>query len=83
MSVLQTVLGVLFIVVSIVLTIVVLMQESRQSGLSGAIAGGADSFLGKNKGRSIDARLARWTKYIGIVFFVLAIASMFLLAYLG
>lgn len=82
MSALQIVLGVLFIIISVFLIVIVLMQQSRQANLSGAIQGGADSFLGKNKARGIDARLARITKYFGIAFFVLALASMYLLAYI-
>ncbi|MFR8011104.1 MAG: preprotein translocase subunit SecG [Clostridia bacterium] len=82
MSALQIVLGVLFIILSVLLIIIVLMQQSRQANLSGAIQGGADSFLGKNKARGIDARLARITKYFGIAFFVLALAAMYLLAYI-
>lgn len=82
MSALQIVLGVLFIILSVLLIVIVLMQQSRQANLSGAIQGGADSFLGKNKARGIDARLARITKYFGIAFFVLALAAMYLLAYI-
>lgn len=82
MSALQIVLGILFIIVSVLLIVIVLLQQSRQANLSGAIQGGADSFLGKNKARGIDARLARITKYFGIAFFVLALAAMYLLAYI-
>ena len=81
MSALQIILGILFIILSVLLIIIVLLQQSRQANLSGAIQGGADSFLGKNKARGIDARLARITKYFGIAFFVLALAAMYLLAY--
>ena len=81
MSALQIVLGILFIILSVLLIIIVLMQQSRQANLSGAIQGGADSFLGKNKARGIDARLARITQYFGIAFFCLSRAAMYLLAY--
>ena len=50
MSALEIILAVLLILSSVILTVVILMQESRQAGLSGAIAGGADTFFGKNKG---------------------------------
>ena len=53
MSALEIILAVLLILSSVILTVVILMQESRQAGLSGAIAGGADSLLGNNKGRSM------------------------------
>ena len=49
MSALQIILGVLLIISSILIIVVVLLQESRSSGLSGAIAGGAETFFGKNK----------------------------------
>ncbi len=63
----------LLLVFSIVIIIVVLLQEGQQAGLSGAVAGGSDSFLGKNQGRTIDAFLARWTKFFAIGFFVLTL----------
>ena len=52
----------LFILVCIAITIVVLMQESKQTGLSGAISGAADTYWGKNKGRSIEGKLVLFTK---------------------
>ena len=59
-------------VAAIAVIAVVLLQEGHQANLSGAIAGGADSYLGKGKARTLDAFLAKWTKVIAIVFFVLA-----------
>ena len=52
---------------------IVLFQSGKSAGLSGAIGGVADSFLSKNKSKSIDARLARATKWVGAVFMVLTI----------
>ena len=52
---------------------VVLFQSGKSAGLSGAIGGMADSFLSKNKAKSMDARLARATKWIGAVFIVLTL----------
>mgnify|MGYP002270587664 CR=1 FL=1 len=49
----------LFILVCIAITIVVLMQESKQTGLSGAISGAADTYWGKNKGRSMEGKLVK------------------------
>ena len=63
----------LFILVCIAITIVVLMQESKQTGLSGAISGAADTYWGKNKGRSIEGGLVRGTIIMGVIFFVLSI----------
>ena len=53
------------------LTFVVLAQSGKSAGLSGAIAGGADTFLSKNKAKSWDAKLARWTKWVAIGFMIL------------
>ena len=63
----------LILVFAVVIIIVVLLQEGQQAGLSGAVAGGADSFLGKNKARTVDAFLAKWTKFFAICFFVLTL----------
>ncbi len=68
-------LGVLLIVTSLAIIIVVLMQESRSQGLSGAIAGGAETFFGKNKGRTIEQKLIKITKVCAVIFFVLSLVS--------
>ncbi len=81
MGALEIILGILMIITSLVIIAIVLMQKSREGGLSGAIAGGSDTFFGKNKGRTIEARLAKITRYVAIVFFVLAIASTLLLLF--
>ena len=64
MNALQLIFGIILLLFSIAL------QEGHQQNL-GAITGGADTFLSKNKARSVDAFLARWTKVIAIGFFVL------------
>ena len=53
---------------------IILLQQGRRSGI-GAISGGIDTFLSKNKARDWDSRLARITKYIAITFFVLAVVA--------
>lgn len=63
----------IFILISIVITIVVLMQESKQKGLSGAISGAADTYWGKNKGRSMEGKLVTITKVLVVLFFVIAV----------
>lgn len=63
----------IFILVCIALTVIVLMQESKQNGLSGAISGVADSYWGKNKGRSMEGKLVNFTKALGIAFIVIAV----------
>ena len=55
------------------LIVVVLLQSGKRSGLSGAIAGGADTFMTKTKARSWDAKLAKWTKWVALVFAVLTL----------
>ena len=61
------------IFICIFLTIVVLMQESKQNGLSGAISGAADTYWGKNKGRSMEGKLVTITKVLAVLFVVIAI----------
>ena len=72
MSALEIVFGVVLLLFSIGIIVIVLLQEGHQQSL-GAITGGADTFLSKNKARSMDAFLARWTKFIAIGFFVLVL----------
>ena len=72
MAVLKIILTVVFIIISIALTVIILMQESKSAGL-GAIAGAADTYWGKNKGRSMEGNLEKWTKILMVVFFVLAV----------
>ncbi len=71
----EIVFGVVLIVLSITITALVLLQEGNSQGLSGTIAGGAETFFGKNKGRTMEAKLVKLTKIIGIGFFVIAFAA--------
>ncbi|PAM94498.1 preprotein translocase subunit SecG [Flavobacterium sp. IR1] len=73
----QTVAFVLLIIVSIALIAVVLLQSGRSAGLSGAISGGAEQLVGKQKARGIDAVLSRATVVLAVLFFVLTIAVAF------
>ena len=63
----------IFILVCICLTVVVLMQEGKQQGL-GAIAGAAETYWGKNKGRSMEGGLVKATTIMGTLFFVISVA---------
>ncbi len=72
MTILKYVLMVLFVLVCIIATVLVLMQEGRSQGL-GAIAGAAETYWGKNKGRSMEGNLVKWTKILTVVYFLLAI----------
>lgn len=78
----QILFGVILVVSSIGIIVIVIMQQGRQAGLSGAIAGGAETFFGKNKGRSIEAKLAKITKIIAAVFFVAALTASLLFMFL-
>ncbi len=69
----QTALIIIHVVISLALIVVVLMQHGKQQGLSGAIAGGAETFFGKNKGRTIDAALKKITAVVAILFVVSSI----------
>ena len=75
MSVIEYIIGGVIILVSLIIIGAILLQQGRRAGIKGAISGGADTFLSKNKARTADASLARWTKYIAILFFVLAIVA--------
>ncbi|MBO4908333.1 MAG: preprotein translocase subunit SecG [Lachnospiraceae bacterium] len=72
MSALRIVFTILFIIDCLVLTVVVLMQEGKSQGL-GAIAGAAETYWGKNKGRSMEGFLVKLTRALAILFMVLAI----------
>lgn len=71
MEVLRIVITIVFIIVCIALTGLVLMQEGKSAGL-GAIGGMAETYWGKNKGRSMEGALVKITKFLAVAFIVLA-----------
>ncbi len=71
MAVLKTVLTVLFIIICIALTVIILLQEGKSAGL-GAISGAAETYWGKNKGRSMEGMLVKITRVLVILFIVLS-----------
>ncbi len=73
MQVLRIILTIIFAIDCIALTTVVLMQEGKQQGL-GSIAGVADTYWGRNKGRSMEGGLVKATTIMAVLFFVLALA---------
>ena len=73
MTTVQIVVSIIYFIVALALIAVVMLQSGKSAGLSGAIAGGADTFLSKNKAKSADARLAKMTKWVAIVFMVLTL----------
>lgn len=72
MAALKIVLTILFILVCIALVVLVLMQEGKSAGL-GAISGAAETYWGKNKGRSMEGQLVKITKILAVLFMVLAV----------
>lgn len=72
MEILRYILMGIFVLLCIIATVLVLLQEGKSQGL-GAIAGGSESYWGRNKGRSMEGNLEKWTKILMVVFFVLAI----------
>ena len=67
------VLKVVFMIVCLIITVVILLQEGKQAGLTGAISGAADTYWGKNKGRSMEGKLEKATKICVVLFFVLSV----------
>ena len=72
MAVLKIVLTVVYIIVSIALVILVLIQEGKSAGL-GSISGAAETYWGKNKGRSMDGMLVKITKWLAVAFILLSV----------
>ena len=72
MAALKIVIQILFILICIALTVLVLMQEGKSAGL-GAISGAAETYWGKNKGRSREGQLVKITKYLAIGFMLFSI----------
>ena len=78
MNALTLVITVLQLLCGLAIILAVLFQSGKSAGLSGAIGGVADSFLAKNKAKTMDAKLARVTKWIGAVFLVLTLILLIL-----
>jgi len=76
MNALKTVVTVLQLLCGLTIIVAVLFQSGKSAGLSGAIGGVADSFLAKNKARTLDAKLARATKWIGALFLILTMVLL-------
>ena len=69
-NIIHGILLILYIIDCIALTVVVLMQEGKQAGLTGAISGAAESYWGKNKGRSMEGGLVLATRIMAVLFVV-------------
>lgn len=70
--VLRILLTILFVILCVAMTVIVLMQEGKSAGL-GAISGAAESYWGKNKGRSMEGKLEKFTRISAILIFILAL----------
>ena len=70
----QIALTIVQIVITVALIITVLMQSGKTQGLSGSIAGGAETFFGKNKGRTLDGILSKITSVLAVLFVISSIA---------
>ena len=78
MGALRTVLTIIFIIISIAVSFLVLMQEGKSAGL-GAISGAAESYWGKNKGRSMEGKLEKATVVLAVLFIVLSLALSYVI----
>lgn len=75
MNTAMTIVGIVHILIAIAIICLILLQTGKTAGLSGAISGAADSFFGKNKGRTMDAMFSRLTKICAVLFLL---TSLFL-----
>ena len=73
MEIVKIIITVLEVICSIGLIVVILLQSGKESGLSGAISGGADTYMGKGKSSTLDQKLASATKWIALVWVLLTL----------
>lgn len=76
-QIVQGIITIVYIIVAVILTVLVLMQEGKQAGLTGAISGAAESYWGKNKSRSMEGGLVLATRILGAVFIILSVVLNF------
>ena len=75
----ETLLTVLYIIDCLALIIIVLMQQGKSAGLTGTISGAAETYWGKNKGRSLEGKLEKITVFLAVMFIVLSLHNIILL----
>jgi preprotein translocase subunit SecG len=80
MKALAIVLSILRLLVCLVMSAVVLLQEGKSAGLSGAISGAAETYFGKNKARTLEGKLERLTKILAAGYLVLALVLYFIVS---
>ena len=73
MEVVKIIITILEVIFSVGLIAVVLLQSGKESGLSGAISGGSDTYMGKGKSSTMDQKLASWTKWIALVWILVTL----------
>lgn len=73
MSTIQIVFAVIQMLSGLAVTVIVLMQSGKSAGLSGAISGGAETFMSKGKAKTLDAKLAKATKWFALAFVILTL----------
>ena len=73
MDIVFVILTVLQVIFSVGLVLIVLFQSGKESGLSGAISGGSDTYMGKGKSSTMDQKLASWTKWVALVWVALTV----------
>lgn len=61
------------LIVAVILVAVVLLQSGKTAGLSGALGGGTETYFARNKGKTLEAKLARATKWVALVFVVITL----------
>lgn len=73
MEILRTIVTIIYVIICLALIVVVLLQEGKSAGLTGSISGIADTYWGKNKGRSMEGALAKFTKALAVGFILLSV----------
>ena len=79
MTAVKIALAIVFVIVCLIISAIILMQEGKSSGLSSTISGVGESFWTKNKGRTLEGKLEKMTKWLVLAFFVLALVLDFLM----
>ena len=75
MTTAQLILSIVYFIIALALIAIVMLQSGKSAGLS-SVFGGSDTFLARNKARTFDARLARLTKWVAVVFMVLTLVIL-------
>ncbi|MBO6159658.1 MAG: preprotein translocase subunit SecG [Firmicutes bacterium] len=83
MKTLAIILSIVLLLVCLVLSAVVLLQEGKSAGLSGAISGAAETYFGKNKARTLEGKMERLTKILAACYLVLALVLYFVVSTLS